>query len=197
MILEAIVTTRNTDGSTNIAPMGPHCIDRELGTFELRPFQTSRTWQNLQRERQGVLHVTDDVLMFAQAATHASIAAHLQPAARVNCERLSDCCRCYEFEITWMDASRDRAVIHCRTIHAERIRDFLGFNRGRHAVIEASILASRIDFLPAGQILSQFSALELLVVKTGSKREREAFDLLKRFLADNDIMAATDSTHAS
>ena len=68
MILEAIITTTNDDGSMNVSPMGP-LIDKDpTNGFELRPFDTSRTFANLQKRPFGVLHVTDDVMLFALAA---------------------------------------------------------------------------------------------------------------------------------
>ena len=118
MILEAIVTTRNADGSTNIAPMGPHCNDPEMQSFELRPFQSSSTWQNLSRNGQGVLHITDDVLWFAQAATRVKVDARLEPAIRVDCDLLPDACRSHEFVATWIDAGQERAVVQCRTVQS-------------------------------------------------------------------------------
>ena len=48
MILEGIVTTINADGTVNISPMGP-IVDAALTRLELRPFQTSTTFQNLRR----------------------------------------------------------------------------------------------------------------------------------------------------
>jgi hypothetical protein len=67
MILEGIVTTLNGDRSVNVAPMGP-IVDETMQTLLLRPFQTSTTYRNLKRTGCGVLHVTDDVLLLAQAA---------------------------------------------------------------------------------------------------------------------------------
>ena len=66
-LLEGIVTTLNEDGSPHIAPMGP-IVDAEFTQILLRPYRTSTTYQNLKRTGQGVLHVTDDVEMFARAA---------------------------------------------------------------------------------------------------------------------------------
>ena len=67
MILEGIVTTHNDDGSVNVAPMGP-IVDETMAWLRLRPFQTSVTFHNLRRQRSGVFHVTDDVLLLARAA---------------------------------------------------------------------------------------------------------------------------------
>ena len=48
MILEGIVTTQSPEGGLNIAPMGPKIPpDLSMGTFVLRPYKTSTTYQNL------------------------------------------------------------------------------------------------------------------------------------------------------
>src|SRR5690242_2730467 len=99
MILEGIVTTRNPDGRVNVAPMGPlvelsETGDPQFGRLLLRPFKTSTTFRNLARERCGVFHVTDDVLLLAKAAVlDAFDPPPTVPAAAVNCDALADCCR--------------------------------------------------------------------------------------------------------
>ena len=57
MILEGVVTTENQNGTINVSPMGPHLDgdDAEIQRFTLRPYQTSRTYQNLKRLGVGVL----------------------------------------------------------------------------------------------------------------------------------------------
>ncbi|HJT78949.1 MAG TPA: DUF447 domain-containing protein, partial [Gemmataceae bacterium] len=67
MILEGIVTTLSPDGALNVAPMGPH-VTPGMERFLLRPFPTSQTYRNLTAHGEGVLHVTDDVLLLARAA---------------------------------------------------------------------------------------------------------------------------------
>ena len=197
MILETIVTTRNLDGSTNVAPMGPHCQEAHPETFELRPFQTSQTFQNLKRTGQGVLHISDDVLLFTRAAIGAPVGAlNFQPADQVDVEYLSDCCRYYEFETTWIDDQSHRTTMHCRVLKARRIRDFPGFNRAMNAIIEASILASRIDLIPLDEIQNRFDEFEKTVLKTGGDREKQAFELLGAFL-DKASLATIDTSDSS
>ena len=67
MILESIVTTIDQQGEINIAPMGP-IVDEAMTRLLLRPFETSTTFRNLKSSGRGILHVTDDVLLLAQAA---------------------------------------------------------------------------------------------------------------------------------
>jgi len=60
-----------------------------------------------------------------------------------------------------------------------RFREFFGFNRAKHAVVEAAILATRTEFLPPEEILAEFRRLAVLVEKTGGSAEHEAFQLLE------------------
>lgn len=178
MILESIVTTINEDGSVNVSPMGP-TVHGKLQNFELRPFDTSRTFANLKRTRSGVVHVTDDVGLIAQSAIGKLLPLpEFFPAEKVTGQVIANTCRWYEFEVEYIDKNSARTSINCKTLHTGRIRDFWGFNRAKHAVIEAAILATRLDFLPREEIQEQFQRLETIVLKTGSAQESKAFQLL-------------------
>ena len=178
MILESIVTTINEDGSVNVSPMGP-TVHGKLQNFELRPFDTSRTFTNLKRTRSGVVHVTDDVGLIAQSAIGKLLPLpEFFPAEKVTGQVIANTCRWYEFEVEYIDENSARTSINCKTLHTGRIRDFWGFNRAKHAVIEAAILATRLDFLPREEIQEQFQRLETIVLKTGSAQESKAFQLL-------------------
>jgi len=63
MILEGIVTSLDQHGKLNVAPMGP-IVDETFDTLVLRPFRTSRTYENLTARPYGVFHVVDDVLLW-------------------------------------------------------------------------------------------------------------------------------------
>ncbi|HEX5442349.1 MAG TPA: DUF447 domain-containing protein [Pirellulales bacterium] len=182
MILEGMVTTLNDDGSVNVAPMGPQ-VEAGMRSFVLRPYQTSTTYQNLKRTGQGVLHVTDDVELLARAAIGAlAPPPEFAPADGVEGFRLADCCRWYSFRVRTLDGSQPRTTITAEVVAEGRVRDFFGFNRAKHAVIEAAILATRIGLLPAAEIRSEFERLKILVEKTGGESERRAFQLLETHL---------------
>ena len=183
MILEAIVTTLNSDGSLNIAPMGP-VVEADLGSFDLKPFDTSTTCANLLRNGCGVMHVSDDVLLFAKAATNQLDVSSVEtvPAEVIDGAVIANACRWYEFQTRFVDESSSRVTFKCETVKSGRRRDFWGFNRGKHAVIEAAILATRVSFLPSTEIFQQYERLETIVKKTGGPAEQEAFHLLKAFV---------------
>jgi hypothetical protein len=180
MILEGIVTTRNRDRTVNISPMGPR-VDAAMERLVLRPYQTSTTYQNLKRTGQGVLHVTDDVLLLAQAAVgQPEPPPAIMEAQAIDGAILADACRWYAFRVESLDDRNDRTEIVARVVDRGAIREFFGFNRAKHAVVEAAILATRTAFLPADEIRREFHRLALLVEKTGGPREHEAFAFLER-----------------
>jgi len=179
MILEGIVTTLNDDGGVNIAPMGPR-VDDAMRRFLLRPFRTAQTYRNLKRHGEGVLHVTDDVWLLARAALGpVEPSPPLVPAKRVKGFVLAETCRAYEFRVVSFDERDERVGIEVEVVHAERIRDFFGFNRAKHAVVEAAILATRTGFLPLGDIDAEFRKLAVIVDKTGGDQEHEALAFLR------------------
>jgi hypothetical protein len=179
MILEGIVTTVSPAGAVNIAPMGPS-VDGDMRRFVLRPFPTSQTCQNLLAHGAGVLHVTDDVLLLARAALGpVTPEPSLIPAKRVRGFVLADACRYYEFEVRAVDASEPRVRIDAEVVHHERLRDFFGFNRAKHAVVEAAILATRTAILPLQEIEAEYKKLAIIVAKTGGPDEKAALQLLQ------------------
>ncbi|CAN5749359.1 DUF447 family protein [soil metagenome] len=180
MILEGIVTSISPEGVLNIAPMGP-LVEPDMLRFTLRPYRTSTTYRNLKAIGEGVLHVTDDVLLLARGAIGRVEPEHAptRPADVVQGRILTGACRYYEFRVVELDDREDRTTILAETIASGRLRDFFGLNRGKHAVVEAAILATRTDFLPLAEILADFHQLAFLVEKTGGPAEREAFALLR------------------
>jgi hypothetical protein len=161
--------------------MGPMIdADASMKTFELRPYRSSTSYRNLRETGAAVFHVTDDVLLLAQSAIDEPLvpAPELRPAALVAGWILSGSCRYYEVRVKNIDDRPERARFTVETVAEGRIRDFLGFNRARNAVLEAAILATRTQFLPCSEILSAFESLGVIVAKTGGPVEAAAFRLL-------------------
>jgi hypothetical protein len=183
MILEGIVTSVDAAGNVNIAPMGPQ-VDVNLTQFLLRPFKSAQTYQNLKEHGEGVLHVTDDVLLLARSALGVlDPSPPVIAAQKVHGYVLRDSCRYYEFRVTSIDDREERSRIDVEVVHTGRFRDFFGFNRAKHAVVEAAILATRTDFLDIDKIAAEFHKLGTIVEKTGGRQEREAFAFLSDHVA--------------
>lgn len=175
--------------------MGP-VVDASMSRLRLRPFRGSTTLENLRRHGEGVFHVTDDVEILARSA----IGRLDEPPEMVRCEAidgfiLADACRWYAFRLASLDDSEERAEIVAEVVDHGRIRDFFGFNRAKHAVVEAAILATRVNFLPADELLTQMRSLAVIVDKTSGESERRAFDLLRRHVDER--LAAKDEAAKS
>src|SRR4051812_3002543 len=114
MILEGLVTTLDAGGAMHLAPMGPAVDGPDVRRFLLRPFPTSATYRNLAAHGEGVLHVTDDVLLLARAA----IGEVAEPPPHVSAKAvrgwvLSGACRAYEFRVAALDAAHERVRVEC------------------------------------------------------------------------------------
>jgi len=178
MILEGLVTTTDADGGPHLAPMGP-AVDAALRTFRLRPFPTSATYRNLVRHGDGVLHVTDDAALIARAALGpVTPFPPTRPARHVRGWVLTDACRAFEFRVTSIDPTNARVEIVAEVVHAESLRDFFGFNRAKHAVVEAAILATRFHLVSPAEVAAEFRKLRVVVEKTGGPAELAAMAFL-------------------
>ncbi len=182
LVLEGIVVTLDAAGHPNIAPMGPR-VDRDITRLLLRPFPSSQTFQNLKASGYGVFHITDDVELVARAAV-----GQLQPPPDLvhvpdsPCPRLADTCRWFAFRVSSIDDSAERVSIDCSITARGEGRPFLGFNRAKHAVLEASILATRIGIIPDEEIRREMQRLAILVEKTSGLQERRAFDFIQQHI---------------
>jgi hypothetical protein len=182
LILEGIVVTVGDEGSPNIAPMGPR-VDRHITRLTLRPFQTATTYRNLKVTGCGVFHVTDDVELLARAAVgRLDPLPPLAPIESFTCPRLADAYRWFAFHVLSLDESAERTTIECRVVASGEVRPFFGFNRAKHAVLEAAILATRIGILTADEILREIERLALPVQKTAGIQEQRAYEFLREYV---------------
>ncbi len=184
LIVEGLVITAGEDGTPHLAPMGPH-VDRDLRSFTLRPFSSSTTFANLKRTGMAVFHVTDDVELLARAA----IGRIEKSPKYVRIETspgyaLADCCRWFALRTTESVIDPPRATFHCEVVRSQSIRDCFGFNRAKHAIVEAAILATRIGILPDDEIRIEFARLKIPVQKTAGEQEKNAWNLLLEFLEE-------------
>jgi hypothetical protein len=182
-ILEGIVVSGDEDGRINIAPMGPR-VDRALTRFVLRPFQTAQTYKNLKQTGRCVFHVTDDVLLLARAAVgQIDPPPNLKSIDGFGCPRLADACRWLALQAESIDDAAERTTIVCRVVTHGELRPFFGFNRAKHAVLEAAILATRIGIVSEEEIRHEFERLAIPVQKTAGEQERRAFEFLRNYVA--------------
>lgn len=178
MIVECIVTTLGADGAVNVAPMGVEWGD---DIIIVKPFLETTTFRNVRETGVAVVNLTDDALLFARAAI-ANPACPVEPAAVVRGVVLQSACSWREVEVRSADATPPRARIETRVVHRGFHREFIGFNRARHAVLEAAILATRTHLLGADFLRGELQRLQVIVDKTAGPAELEAMSLLREHI---------------
>ena len=178
MIVESIVTSVDADGAVNCAPMGVEWGD---DTIVLKPFLETATYRNVVATRTAVVNVVDDVRIFARAAISNPVYPTV-PAEVVNGVVLADCCSWREVQAKTIDSTPPRSRIETTVVHRGRRREFIGFNRARHAVLETAIYATRLHLLPREFIESELARLQVIVDKTAGPDEHEAMALLSDYI---------------
>jgi uncharacterized protein len=178
VIIETLVTSAAPDGTVNFAPMGVEWADDDL---VLKPFLETTTFRNLTASRAAVVNLTDDVMLFARAAlSNPEFPAF--PAEVVRGVVLEAACSWREVEVVSVDDTPPRSRIETRVVHRGFRREFIGFNRARHAVLEATILATRTHLIPLEQIRDELARLQVIVDKTAGPREREAMAFVAEYV---------------
>jgi hypothetical protein len=183
-LIETVVTTTGSDGVVNCAAMGVRWGEEELVFW---PFDATRTLRNLRTHGEAVVHLTDDVLLFVQAAlghprppTRAASAIEGSVIEEANAWR-----EVVVTEITPSAGELPRSRVRARVVASGTgPRQPLGLCRARHAAVEASILASRLKWLGAEHVWSELARLQELVDKTAGPRERAAMEYVRRHVAE-------------
>jgi uncharacterized protein len=175
-IVETVTTTINPDGTVNCAAMGVEWGDELI---VIKPFPTTRTLRNLRATGTAVVNLTDDILLFTQAAL-GDPQPPTRPTATIEGAVLAEACSWREVSVEAIDESGPRARVTTQVVGRGVGREFVGFNRACHAVLEASIIASRARWLPREDIWAELERLQVLVDKTAGPRAREAMELVRR-----------------
>ena len=181
MIFEGVITTVSSDGEVHITPMG---FRRDDGHIRVAPFVPSITLENLQRQPSAVMNLSDDVAIFAGCLTGRRDWP-LLPAEKISGWRLRDCLAHLEFEVAEVLSDAERPVFVCRIVHQAAHQTFRGFNRAQAAVVEASILVSRLDWLDSAKLVAEMRYLHIAIAKTAGPEEAEAWRWLVAAVNDH------------
>ncbi|HET6864352.1 MAG TPA: DUF447 domain-containing protein [Solirubrobacteraceae bacterium] len=183
-LIETVVTTTGSDGVVNCAAMGVRWGEEELVFW---PFDATRTLRNLRARGEAVVHLTDDVLLFVQAALGQPRPA-MRPATAIAGSVIEEANSWREVVVTQIRPSGDelpRSRVCARVVASgSGARQPLGLCRARHAAVEASILASRLKWLGAEYVWAELARLQELVDKTAGPRERAAMDYVRRHVSE-------------
>jgi hypothetical protein len=182
-LIETVVTTLNPDGDANCAAMGVRWREHDVVFW---PFDDTRTLRNLRVRGEAVVHLTDDVLLFVQAALGRPQPA-TRPAAHIAGAVIEDCSAWREVVVTKIAATAGelpRSCVQARVVAAGTgSQPPLGMCRARHAAVEASIAASRLRLLGTERVAGELDRLQELVDRTAGERERAAMEYVRDYVA--------------
>lgn len=174
MIYETVITTVNTDGSAHIAPFG---IREHGDRVIISPFRPSTSLDNLLRTKQAVVNLTDDVRIFAGALT----GRRDWPVRRAdNIDGFVLDAALAHRELMLVETKEDavRPELSFKVVQEITHKPFRGFNRAQAAVLEASVLVSRLHMLPSEKVATEIAYLTIAVEKTAGEREMQAWNWL-------------------
>ena len=170
-ITETVITTRGPNGRWNAAALGLH---RDAARVTAQTYGRTRTWRNLRADGRGVINLITDPLQFVRAALSvyeppepvlSGTAAVIEVTAAATREWSEDETQMtlWELEPAWV-----------------RIREWWlpTYRRGRTAVIDATVAASRLDVPgedPAA-LCDELRRCAAIVERTGSPTDRAAFE---------------------
>ena len=186
MIYEVIVSTKSNDGIPHVVPMG---ISKKDTYIVLRPFKPSKTLENILRDRSAVLNVVTDVRIFAGAIT-GRLNFRIEALPEKKGFFLVDAVSYLVLSLVEVHDFGGRPSLYMIKESETQLSKFLGFNRAQAAVIEGSILMSRLGMLPQEKIEKELEYLGIAIEKTAGKKELQAWEWLiekyKRFKNKND-----------
>jgi len=178
MIIECIFSTLNSAGEPNFAPMGILWGNQEV---IVRPFRQTNTYRNLLASGYGVASMTDNVRAYVRTSLYKETLPHF-PARAIPGVVYQDACFWIELQVATVGGDEKRADIRCSVVEKGRTRDFLGFCRARNAIIEAAILATRLNMYKPEWIWENLSKYEEIVEKTGDEAENIAFQDIRTYV---------------
>ncbi len=183
-ISEVIVTTRSASGKPNAAPIGIITeINEEQGEIKhfVKLYKGSQTLSNVLGTNTLAANVTDDAVLFVKAAfenlneTYFSVFEGMPVLTEVNAWIVFTSVLAEERSEYFLFQLEPKAV----EIKRKEVRTI---NRGLNAVIEATILATRLNITKngreRGEMRKQMGRYIEIVKKCGGRRENEAMEIL-------------------
>ena len=171
-INEIILITECEDGTPHIAPFG---IRERDGLILIAPFRPSTSLDNLLSGRRATVNATDDVRVFAGALTGRR---NWLVEDRVGALILQSTLSYQSLKLEKVEDDVQRHKLYFSKLKEEMLKPFQGFNRAQAAVVELSVLVSRLHMLSIEKITYEMEYLSIAIKKTASDNELEAWSWL-------------------
>ncbi len=178
MIFESIITSIDKVGRTNVAPFG---IKRNGEFVYISPYIPSKTFDNLKLNNVGAVNHVDDSEIFVNCIIGEKNFS-LKKCVKVSCFYLEKALTVEEFMVDDFLPDELRPTFKCKIIKTHKCKAFMGHNRSRAAIIEACILASRIQILKEKKIFDELNYLSIAISKTSGKKELSLWKKLNQHI---------------
>jgi len=180
MIYEVIVSTLNSEGLPNWAPMG---LIEQQGSYFLHVFKGSHTYENLMTRGEFVANATDDILAFCLSAL-GEPTLDCVPAKRVAGYVYAEACSWMEFEAVPNEEDDLAGRFSCRLLYSDVRRSYRGYNRAKGSIMELLIAATRYRLYDRQFFNGLISNAKALVERTGGEREAKALAFVEGYLEE-------------
>jgi hypothetical protein len=173
-ITEAIVTTVSRDGVPNAAPMG---IVRRDGKYFIRMFKDTTTFRNAADTGYLVANFTADARIYAISAFKDLSPDYFKFEEGMVPPRLKEAAGWAYFKC------RPDDVVALEPLGAKAVKCMQpAFNRAFAAVIQATIVGTRLRLYKGDEGIKRIREYEVIVKKCGSPADIEAINILKEIL---------------
>jgi len=175
-ISEVIATTRSDSGIPNAAPIG---IIWNRDRLHVQLFPGSHTRQNAARTRKIVANITHDLMMYVECTFEDPGPEAFEYPGGMDYPVLKRASawilfECNQSKGNMFELTPIRGVIHDKPM--------LCINRGKNAVIEALVHATRYRLNEDAQYLDLIGHYDRIVQRCGGDREKEAIARLKEIM---------------
>lgn len=195
MIFETIIITLDANKKPHVTPFGVRFEGaKDNMRVIIAPYKPSTTLNNILATKCAVMNMTDDVRVFAGALTGRTQWS-LLPVSNHAGYRLVDCLAHTVLQLVEVRDDAERPQLLMQALSSENHQSFQGFNRAQAAVVELSILLSRLHILPKEKVLTEMAYLQIAIDKTAGARELEAWRWLVEKI-DNFYAGKMDSIKA-
>lgn len=178
MIYETIISTMSKDNIVKVSPFG---IKKKDNLVLISPYLPSKTHKNLLRTKYASVSYTDNANIFVDCLTQKK-KFEMEKCDFIEGFFLSDSLRHEEVKVVNYIKNEERPTFECEILHSKNHRAFIGINRARNALIEACILATRVNLLPKSKIISELNYLENAIKKTSGKFEKKSWRELVEYI---------------
>jgi hypothetical protein len=181
-VTESVVTTEGPNGLWNVAALGLHGEEGQSTRVRARTWGRTRTWRNFGERGEGYVQFTRDPVDFVEAALAVReeddpILDGVDAWVRVGVTRIADGesggTQWVDWRLEAREAATERRVVPTT-------------NRGRAAVVEATVAASRLDVegYDTDRLRSRLDYFEGVALRCGGPRERAAVERVADLVDD-------------